>query len=108
MARGGGQVDETRPPTATPFGLPIPKVDEGFRRVYDDDNQLLITLFSAGGSDNKDLPDDSSYRSVTPMTVRYKDGKSEITPCKIDYARYNTAGTNKFFESRPEIQHQPG
>ena len=86
------------------------KVDEGFRRVYDDESQLLITLFSAGGRDNKDLPEDSSYRSVTPMalTVKYKDGKSEITPWKIDYARYNSADTNKFFESRPEIQHQPG
>jgi hypothetical protein len=86
------------------------KVDEGFRRVYDDANQLLITLFSAGGSDNKDLPPDSSYRSVTPMamTVKYKDGKSEITPWPIDYARYNSPDTNKFFESRPEIEHQPG
>jgi len=86
------------------------KVDEGFRRVYDDENQLLITLFSAGGSDNKDLPADSSYRSVTPMamTVKYKDGKSEIIPWPIDYARYNSAVTNKFFESRPEIEHQPG
>ena len=27
MAGGGGQVDEPRPPTATPFGLPIPKRD---------------------------------------------------------------------------------
>ncbi|HWZ93339.1 MAG TPA: metallophosphoesterase family protein [Polyangiaceae bacterium] len=86
------------------------KVDEGFRRVYDDANQLLITLFSAGGSDNKDLPPDSSYRSVTPMamTVKYKDCKSEITPWPIDYARYNSPDTNKFFESRPEIEHQPG
>jgi uncharacterized tellurite resistance protein B-like protein len=86
------------------------KVDEGFRRVYDDANQLLITLFSAGGNDNKDLPPDSSYRSVTPMamTVKYKDGKSEIIPWKIDYARYNSPETNKFFETRPEIEHQPG
>jgi len=86
------------------------KVDAGFERVYDDENQLLITLFSAGGSDNKDLPPDSSYRSVTPMalTVKFKDGKSQITPWKIDYARYNAPSTNKFFESRPEIEHQPG
>ncbi len=86
------------------------KVDEGFRRVYDDANQLLITLFSAGGRDNKDIPADSSYRSVTPMamTVKYKDGKSQIIPWAIDYARYNSPDTNKFFESRPEIEHQPG
>jgi hypothetical protein len=86
------------------------KVNEGFRRVYDDANQLLITLFSAGGKDNKDIPSDSSYRSVTPMamTVKYKDGKSQITPWPIDYARYNSPDTNKFFESHPEIEHQPG
>ena len=86
------------------------KVDEGFRRVYDDANQLLITLFSAGGSGNKDLPADSGYRSVTPMamTVKYKAGESQIIPWQIDYARYNSADTNKFFESRPEIEHQPG
>ena len=86
------------------------KVDAGFERVYDDANQLLITLFSAGGTDNKDLPADSSYRSVTPMalTVKHKDGQSEITPWAIDYARYNSAQTNKFFESTPEIAHQPG
>jgi hypothetical protein len=86
------------------------KVDEGFRRVYDDANQLLITLFSAGGRNNRDIPADSSYRSVTPMamTVKYKDGKSQISPWPIDYARYNSADTNKFFESHPEIEHQPG
>jgi hypothetical protein len=86
------------------------KVDEGFRRVYDDANQLLITLFSAGGSDNKDLPPDSSYRSVTPMamTLKYKDGKSEIIPFKIDYLRYNAPERNKFYQTRPEIEHRPG
>jgi Calcineurin-like phosphoesterase len=86
------------------------KVDEGFRRVYDDPNQLLITLFSAGGQDNKDLPEDSSYRSVTPMamTVKSKDGKSEIIPWQIDYRKYNAPERNKFFQSLPEIQHLPG
>jgi hypothetical protein len=86
------------------------KVNEGFRRVYDDANQLLVTLFSAGGRDNKDIPEDSSYRSVTPMamTVKYKDHKSQIIPWAIDYRRYNSADNNKFFESRPEIEHLPG
>ena len=41
--------------------------DEGFRRVYDDGSGLLITLFSAGGKENRDLPFGSSYRAVTPM-----------------------------------------
>ncbi len=81
------------------------KVEEGFRRVYDDDEQLLITLFSAGGHDNDDLPSDSGYRSVTPMamTLRFKDGKSEITPWRIDYHAYNDPERNAFFKTTPEI-----
>ena len=43
------------------------KVDSGFRPQYDDIS--LITLFSAGGADNNDLPVDSSYRTVTPMEI---------------------------------------
>lgn len=86
------------------------KVDEGFRRVYDDENQLLITLFSAGGSDNSDLPPDSSYRSVTPMamTVKLEAGKSQIIPWEIDYKRYNDPERNRFYQTRPEIEHRPG
>lgn len=84
------------------------KVDEGFRRVYDDPNQLLITLFSSGGADNDDLPADSSYRSVTPMamTLKYKDGQSEIVPWAIDYKRYNSPELNKFFQAEAEIEHK--
>ncbi|HVU02942.1 MAG TPA: metallophosphoesterase family protein [Polyangiaceae bacterium] len=86
------------------------KVDEGFRRVYDDANQLLITLFSAGGNDNRDLPEDSSYRSVTPMalTIRHRNDRSEITPWKIDYEPYNHAERNRFYGSQPEIALRPG
>jgi hypothetical protein len=84
------------------------KVDEGFRRVYDDENQLLITLFSAGGATNDDLPMDSSYRSVTPkaLIIRFKDGASKITPLEIDYERYNDPGKNRFFQAPPEIEHR--
>ena len=42
------------------------KVDSGFKPVYSDQTSL-ISLFSAGGVDNEDLPEDSSYRTVTPM-----------------------------------------
>jgi hypothetical protein len=84
------------------------KVDEGFRRTYDDEQQLLITLFSAGGATNDDLPPDSGYRSVTPMamTIRFKDGKGEITPLEIDYERYNDPEKNRFFQAPPEIEHR--
>ncbi len=86
------------------------KVEEGFRRIYDDEHQLLITLFSAGGATNDDLPADSSYRDVKPMamTVNFKDGKSKITPLAIDYDRYNAPDKNGFFLAPPEIEHKAG
>jgi hypothetical protein len=81
------------------------KVNEGFKRIYEDDHQLLITLFSAGGKTNDDLPAESGYRSVTPMamTVRHKDGQSTITPWQIDYERYNDPKVNAFFKYPAEI-----
>lgn len=84
------------------------KVEEGFRRTYDEPEQLLITLFSSGGKTNDDLPAHSGYRSVTPMamTVRLKDGESEIVPWKVDYERYNSPERNAFFKASPEIQHR--
>jgi hypothetical protein len=84
------------------------KVDEGFRRVYDDENQLLMTVFSAGGATNDDLPADSTYRSVTPkaLLIRFKNGESKITPLAIDYERYNDPVKNRFFQAPPEIEHR--
>ena len=84
------------------------KVEEGFRKAYDDEEQLVITVFSAGGHDNDDLPADSGYRSVTPMamTLRFKDGKSKITPWRIDYHAYNDPERNAFFQTAPEIAHK--
>lgn len=84
------------------------KIDEGFRRVYDDESQLLMTVFSAGGATNDDLPADSTYRSVTPkaLLIRFKNGESKITPLEIDYERYNDPSKNRFFEAPPEIQHR--
>jgi len=86
------------------------KVEEGFARVYDDDNQLLLTLFSSGGKDNNDLPSDSSYRDVTPMalTIRFKDGESTISPWEIDYRTYNDPELNHFFKTQAPIAHKPG
>jgi hypothetical protein len=84
------------------------KVEEGFRRTYDDPEQLLITLFSSGGKNNDDLPAESGYRSVTPMalTIKYKDGQSEILPWRVDYERYNDPEKNAFFKVAPEIEHR--
>ena len=83
------------------------KVDEGFRQIYKEDALSLFTVFSSGGKTNDDLPVDSSYRSVEPMaaTLRFKDGKGEVTPFVIDYESFNDPARNKFYQSAPEIQH---
>ncbi len=85
------------------------KVDSGFRPMYSDATSL-ITLFSAGGADNNDLPEDSSYRTVTPMaaTIRLENGTAQVTPWLIDYARFNDPKRNRFFASPPEIEHKVG
>jgi hypothetical protein len=83
------------------------KVDEGFRQTYAEDAFSLFTIFSSGGKTNDDLPPESSYRSVEPMaaTLRFKDGKGEVTPFVIDYESFNDPARNKFYQSAPEIAH---
>ncbi|HEY4177461.1 MAG TPA: metallophosphoesterase family protein [Kofleriaceae bacterium] len=85
------------------------KVDAGFKSMYSDQTSL-ITLFSAGGADNNDLPEDSSYRSVTPMamTIRLENGTAQVTPWLIDYQRFNDPKRNRFFATAPEIEHKIG
>lgn len=75
------------------------RVREGFKRIYDGDEGTLLTLFSAGGKTNSDLPAKSSYREVEPMAlnVKYRDGLTTFTPFVIDYARYNDPELNAFF-----------
>lgn len=75
------------------------KVVEGFRQNYDESAVSLFTVFSSGGADNDDLPADSSYRAVTPMavTIRFKDGQSQVTPFKIDYRSFNAGERNGFY-----------
>lgn len=84
------------------------KVDAGFKRTYDDGQQLLVTVFSAGGKENSDLPPESGYRSVSPMalTIQMKAGESTLTPFLIDYRRYNDPSKNAFFQAEPEIEHR--
>jgi hypothetical protein len=78
------------------------RVVEGFRKIYDDPDATLLSLFSAGGKTNDDLPPTSNYREVTPMalTIRHKDGISHLTPFVIDYARYNDPRYNAFFREQ--------
>lgn len=76
------------------------RVREGFKAIYEGDAGTLLTLFSAGGATNSDLPEKSSYREVTPMAlnVKYRDGLTTFSPFKIDYARYNDPELNAFFK----------
>jgi hypothetical protein len=74
------------------------RVIEGFRTVYGDPEATLLSLFSAGGATNDDLPEASNYREVTPMalTIRHRDGMSRVSPFPIDYARYRDPAVNGF------------
>jgi hypothetical protein len=85
------------------------KTNKGIERVYEGDAETLITLFSSGGSDNDDLPKDSSYRSVTPMVLTIKraaNGETTFTPWSPDYKAYNDPAKNAFFKVPPEIEHK--
>ncbi len=74
------------------------RIIEGFRTVYDANDATLLSLFSAGGATNSDLPESSNYREVTPMalTIRHRDGLSRVRPFVIDYQRYNDPAKNRF------------
>lgn len=84
------------------------KIIEGFRSVYPSNRLALLNLFSAGGAKNADLPDDSSYREVTPMalTVHIQNGSTRVVPWAIDYRLYNDPRHNAFYASPPEILHK--
>jgi hypothetical protein len=74
------------------------RIVEGVRTVYDFPDATLISLFSAGGATNLDLPESSNYREVTPMalSIHHRDGVSRVRPFSIDWARYNDPALNKF------------
>ena len=86
------------------------KVTSGFEITYDDPQMRLFTLFSSGGADNHDLPEDSSYREVTPMalSINLKGGDSTVVPWEIDYRSYNEPERNGFYATEPEIEYRPG
>ena len=71
------------------------RIVSGFRATHDGS---LYTLFSAGGAQSKDLPDESNYREVTPMglTIRWRGGVSTVSPFAIDWARYSDGARNRF------------
>lgn len=84
------------------------KVIEGFSAIYDDDSGRLVTVFSAGGKDNEDLPQESTYREVTPMalTITHDGVSARVVPWSPDYKSYNDPERNAFFKVAPEIEHR--
>jgi len=81
------------------------RVVQGFRVNYPRDEIRLVTVFSAGGVANGDLPEDSNYRDVRPMalTIARRDGETRVTPWAIDYRSYQSPERNAFFRDPDEI-----
>ncbi len=62
----------------------------------------IVTVFSAGGSSNLDLPPSSDYRGTRPMALTLRtsggiDGETRVTAWPIDYKPYNTPEYNLFY-----------
>jgi Calcineurin-like phosphoesterase len=81
------------------------KVNAGFRDMYPRDDIRLLTLFSAGGVANDDVPEDSNYRDVRPMalTIARKGDETTVTPWAIDYRSYQRPELNRFFATDPSL-----
>jgi uncharacterized tellurite resistance protein B-like protein len=77
------------------------RVVEGLKTNYGDADAALLTLFSAGGERNRDLPETSNYREVKPaaLIIKHRDGVSYVSPFQIDWERYNQPEVNGFFRS---------
>ncbi|HET6584753.1 MAG TPA: metallophosphoesterase family protein [Nannocystaceae bacterium] len=75
------------------------KINAGFKDHYPKDDVRLLTVFSAGGVANDDLPEDSNYRDVRPMalTIQRTAGETKVTPWAIDYRAYQDPERNAFF-----------
>jgi hypothetical protein len=76
------------------------RVLDGFRRDVDDEAALAVTVFSAGGVRNDELPERSNYRHVRPaaLTVETDGGLDDpvrLTPWTIDYLPYSTPERNR-------------
>jgi uncharacterized tellurite resistance protein B-like protein len=74
------------------------QTDTGFTTVFDGAHRLH-TLFSAGGSDNADLPAESRYRNVTPkgLIVRSEGSSLVGTPFDIEYRPFNQPANNGLY-----------
>ncbi len=81
------------------------KFNAGFRDHYPRDDIRLLTVFSAGGVANDDLPEDSNYRDVRPMalTISRTGSETKVTPWAIDYRSYQDPDRNAFFRADPGL-----
>ncbi len=82
------------------------QVDRGFDVFYDLGDKLLLTVFSAGGATNADLPPEASYRAVTPMavTMQFGQGTPTATPWMIEYGPFNYAPHNGLYRAQPVLE----
>lgn len=82
------------------------QVDRGFDVFYDLGDTRLLTVFSAGGTDNSDLPPESSYRNVTPMalSLQFGQGTPTATPWPIQYQPFNFAPHNGLYRPQPVLE----
>jgi hypothetical protein len=82
------------------------KFENGFRVIYDTDQHKLLSLFSAGGLNNTDLPEASSYRQVTPMalTVQFGQGPPTATPWELEYHTFNYPPHNGLYRPHPVLE----
>jgi hypothetical protein len=86
------------------------KIDKGFEIAMNLGDHMLLNLFSSGGSDNEDLPRESSYRKVTPMalTMKFDSGRVMATPWPLRYGPFNYAPHNGLYRPQPVLEYRYG
>jgi Calcineurin-like phosphoesterase len=83
------------------------QIDRGFDVIYDLGDRQLLSVFSAGGHDNRDLPVDAAYRRVTPMALTIQHGPGgtpHATPWPIQYGPFNHDAHNGLHRHQPLLE----
>jgi hypothetical protein len=83
-------------------------IADGFDVTYDLGDRLMLTLFSAGGHDNRDLPLDCPYRQVRPMALSVHQDAAGLRaiPWPIEYQAFNYDVHNGLYRSAPVLEHR--
>jgi hypothetical protein len=76
------------------------KAPEGFKAEYDDGRYRLFTVFSAGGFNNRDLPEHLDYRRLHPsfLVLSEREGRFVANPVRIAWERFNDPSSNRYLE----------